>query len=118
MLSEMLTGTRPFIADDTHSLLPLVLRGSPTPPRTHRPEIPADLEQVVLVAMRKNPRDRFDNARELSSALRQIARSGSTSIAIPVQASPALPSEMATKASRVPLDVMRTIEDPRKPDEE
>jgi serine/threonine-protein kinase len=116
MLYELLTGTRPFVASDTRELLQRVLAGAPTPPRTHRPEISRDLEQVVLVAMRKNPRDRFDSARELSNALRQIARSGSTSISIPAQASPALPSELATKASRAPaLDAMRTIEDPRKP---
>jgi len=73
--------------------------------------------------MRKSKNDRFATARDLSKALREIAKSGAvspvTGKSIPVQGSPPLASELATKASRVPVvDPMRTIEDPRKPDDD
>ena len=122
MLYEMLTGIRPFIARSTHELLRFIIAAAPTPPRKHREEIPPDLERVILVAMRKDKNERFPTARDLSTALREIARSGSFAsvTSLPVQASPALPSELATKAQRASpvVDPMRTIEDPRKPDEE
>lgn len=120
MLYEMLTGRRPFAADSTDEILRLVLKSVPAPPRVHREEIPPDLERVVVVAMRKNRNDRFASARDLSTALRDIARSGSTISAIPAQTGQPLASELATKAQRAAVleDAMRTIEDPRKPDDD
>jgi len=123
MLYEMLTGRRPFSSNSSQETLQLVLKTVPSPPRTHREEIPVDLERVILVAMRKSKNDRFATARDLSKALREIAKSGAvspvTGKSIPVQGGPPLASELATKASRVPVvDPMRTIEDPRKPDDD
>ena len=124
MLYEMLTGQRPFASKNTYELLSLVIRSTPTPPRAHREDIPLDLERVILVAMRKDRKDRFATARDLSKALREIARSGvvsaSTGTSLPMPTGPALPSELATRAQRVVpvVDPMRTIEDPRKPDDE
>ena len=119
MLYEILTGRRPFASKNTYELLRLIIAAFPTPPRTHRPEIPPDLERVVLVAMRKDKNERFPTARALSQALREIAKSGSTIASIPTQTSAPHASELATKAQRAPnLDAMRTIEDPRKPDED
>ena len=41
-------------------------------PRTVRPDLPADLERVILRALAKNPDDRFDSAGEMQQALEQI----------------------------------------------
>ena len=115
----MLTGRRPFASKNTHEMLRLIIAAAPTPPRSHREEIPLDLERVILVAMRKDKTERFPTTRALSTALREIAHSGATISAIPTHTSQPLPSELATKAQRVPVvDPMRTIEDPRKPDED
>jgi serine/threonine protein kinase len=43
------------------------------PPTTIRPEIPEELEQVILRAMHHDPRRRFPNVRELGAALLPLA---------------------------------------------
>ena len=107
MLYEMLTGVRPFVAKNTHTLLDLILKSAPAPPRAHREEIPTELERVILVAMRKERTDRYASAGELSKALREIARGVAVS---------AVPSQVRLPSTH--LDAMRTIEDPRKRDDE
>jgi serine/threonine-protein kinase len=44
---------------------------APAPPSTHRPEVPAWLDGVVLQALAKQPEARQDSAGELRAALRQ-----------------------------------------------
>jgi serine/threonine-protein kinase len=46
----------------------------PAPPSTHRPEIPRDLDYVVLRALAKDPADRYHSAEEMDSDLERIAR--------------------------------------------
>ena len=46
----------------------------PAPPSTHRPEIPRDLDYVVLRALAKDPAERYHSAEEMDSDLERIAR--------------------------------------------
>jgi len=41
-------------------------------PRTVRPDLPADLERIILRALAKDPDDRFDTAGDLQQALEQL----------------------------------------------
>ncbi len=68
LMYEMLTGTLPFdniilIADPTYT---------PTSPCQLRPSIPPALEQIVMKALAKEPRDRFQTVAEMQTALSQI----------------------------------------------
>ncbi len=41
-------------------------------PRSVRPELPADLERIILRALAKNPDDRFETAGEMQQAIEQL----------------------------------------------
>jgi len=69
ILYEMLTGTEPFSAQSLPQLCAIILEGSPLAPRSIRPEIPAELERIVLRCLAKIPAARFSSVAELSGAL-------------------------------------------------
>jgi serine/threonine protein kinase len=65
----MLTGEVPFPGDNVYSAMRAKMREDPTPPRRLRPEISPALEEIVLQALERDPRDRFDNVSELREVL-------------------------------------------------
>ncbi len=72
VLYEMLTGRLPFeVVEGDHEfqLKYKHLKEDPTPPRHWNPAIPVEVEAVVLRALRKQPEERFQRAREFSDAL-------------------------------------------------
>lgn len=77
MLFQMVTGTLPFDADTP---LAVVMQhvNTPTPePNSIIPDIPWDLQEVILKAMAKSPEERFQSAGEFAAALRAVDLSGS-----------------------------------------
>ncbi len=60
---RMLTGKLPFAATTQDEVIRLILQGKPVPPRQLRPEIPAELEAVVLKAMATDRDERYPDAR-------------------------------------------------------
>jgi predicted Ser/Thr protein kinase len=69
VLYELLTYQKPFEAESIHGVLYQVLTTDPKPLRTMAPSIPASLERVVIKAMAKAPRDRFDTAKHMRTTL-------------------------------------------------
>jgi serine/threonine-protein kinase len=69
VLYEALTGELPFDAHHFNALLLRILQGNPAPPRTIRPDIPPDLETVILKSMFADRERRFGTAREMARAL-------------------------------------------------
>ncbi len=69
----LLTARLPFT--DEHGLRPLVAPGPewPNPPSTYRPDVPADLERVVLRCLAEDPADRYPDAGSLRDALAACA---------------------------------------------
>jgi serine/threonine-protein kinase len=65
----MLTGRELFPRDNVLLTLTAHLRELPEPPSALRPELPADLETVVLRCLSKAPTDRYGSAAELDRAL-------------------------------------------------
>ncbi len=74
VLYELLTGTVPFTGETPVEIAMKHLSQTPVPPSTHRPEIPRDLDYVVLRALAKDPDDRYHSAEEMDSDLERIAR--------------------------------------------
>lgn len=73
VLYEMLTGYTPFDADTPLAIL-LKHLNDPLPlPSQVDPLLPPAFEQLVLKALAKDPDDRFQNAAEMSTALRSLA---------------------------------------------
>jgi serine/threonine-protein kinase len=76
ILYFMLTGRPPFDGANPTELMIAHARDPVVPPSHHRPEIPADLEAVVLRCLAKKPDDRYPDARALAAALAACASAG------------------------------------------
>ena len=74
VLYEMLTGRVPFDGDRSVAVAMKQVSEPPTPPRELRPDIPPDLEAVVMKALRKRPSERYRTAEEFTGDLREIRR--------------------------------------------
>jgi eukaryotic-like serine/threonine-protein kinase len=75
VMYEMLTGTVPFHAPSVPELCVLILEQTMPAPsmRLFKPEIPYDLDQIVLRTLNFDPNKRFANVGELAEALAPFA---------------------------------------------
>ncbi len=69
ILYQLLTGERPFAADNLNQLLYQITSGKLTAPRELNPEITAPLERVVQKALAHEAKHRFATASEFRAAL-------------------------------------------------
>jgi eukaryotic-like serine/threonine-protein kinase len=74
VLYEMLTGTTPFSGESPVEIAMKHLSDPPRPPSVERPDIPPDLDMIVLRALAKNPDDRFQTADEMDTELERVSR--------------------------------------------
>jgi serine/threonine protein kinase len=72
VMYELLTGFRPFRANNLSKLLHQIVYATPAPIHTLRPEISEELEELVMRALRKEPEHRFANGLELAGTLTQV----------------------------------------------
>ena len=72
MLYEMVTGQMPFTADSPVAIIMQHMQATPTPPTKIVPSIPKGLEQIILCAMEKNPRNRYQSAAQMLRHLRRL----------------------------------------------
>lgn len=75
IMYELLTGSLPFVAKNSHAVLHEILHEEPIPPRRRNRQIPKDLETICLKALSKDPARRYQNAREFVEDLERY-RSG------------------------------------------
>jgi serine/threonine protein kinase len=95
MLYEMLTGEVPFTGNTPLVVMNHRLVSDPAPLRELDPEISPALEQIVLRALERDPRDRYASARELAYDLEhQDEIQSRETIRSRKQSSPALPWTM------------------------
>jgi formylglycine-generating enzyme required for sulfatase activity/predicted Ser/Thr protein kinase len=73
-LYELLTGRPPFEAENAVALLRIIADRDPVPPRRIRPEIPRDLETIVLSCMEKSPARRYASCHMLAEDLDRFLR--------------------------------------------
>ena len=76
---ELLTGRVPFEGDNWLAVMAGHLKRSPEPIRTLRPEVSPALEAVVLKAMRRQPKNRYQTADELVADLGRLDQLDSAS---------------------------------------
>ncbi len=69
---EMVTGQLPFRGHSNYSVMSAHLQESPQPPIVLRPDLPRGLSDIIVMAMAKDPKDRFQSAEAFSNALRSV----------------------------------------------
>ena len=69
VMYQMLTGHSPFIGSSIDEVASKIVSSHPTPVREFRNDIPMQVEFILLKAMSKSQRDRFQNAVEFTDAV-------------------------------------------------
>jgi len=69
-LYELVTAVQPYSADNSVAMLRRIIDDPLVEPSRLRPNLERDLETVILVAMAKDPRDRYGSAEAMASDLR------------------------------------------------
>jgi eukaryotic-like serine/threonine-protein kinase len=70
---EMLCGQPPFVADGPGDVIARHLYFEPALLRSHRPDIPPEIEELVLRLLKKEPRARYSAAKDLVRAVDDLA---------------------------------------------
>jgi Flp pilus assembly protein TadD/predicted Ser/Thr protein kinase len=74
VLYEMATGARSFPGTTVASVYDGILNRSPTPPGVLNPELPAELEAVIMKALEKDREARYQTSAEIVADLRRLRR--------------------------------------------
>lgn len=74
VLYEMLTGQLPFQSDNSVSVALMQLQNDPKLPRELNGSIPLGLEQIVMHAMQKNTKNRYQSAAEMLLDIEEFRR--------------------------------------------
>jgi formylglycine-generating enzyme required for sulfatase activity len=72
LLYEMLCGRRPFDDSSQAAISAAILTREPLPMARFAPAIPAELERIVFKALRKDPDERYQTAKDLLLDLRAL----------------------------------------------
>lgn len=79
ILFEILTGALPFTAEDPTDIALLHISQPPPPPRSINPDLSPAVEAVILKALQKNPRERYQTGAKLFSSLEDALKASSSS---------------------------------------
>jgi eukaryotic-like serine/threonine-protein kinase len=72
VMYELLTGVRPFRAGNLAKLLHQIVYATPAPIHTQRADVPEEIENVVGVAMQKEPARRYRSGLDLAAELTRV----------------------------------------------
>jgi serine/threonine-protein kinase len=101
VLYEMLTGKVPFTGDSAIEIAMKHVNELPKPPSKLRPEIPPELDQVVLRSLAKDPADRYQTADEFIEDLERVESGLPISRATSAAATALLAGAAAGEATQV-----------------
>lgn len=114
VLYELLTGRPPFTAENTAALVTQRLVTDPPPPRSINPDVPTDLDAIVLRALAREPEGRFASADEFRDALRSSPSSQDPANAV-TQVIPSVPAQRTPRTRPTRIARTRTARDARLP---
>lgn len=72
MLYEMAVGRTPFTGDTPRDVMAAIVAIEPPPLSGYMAQAPGELQQIVNKALRKNPEERYQNAKEMLEALKGL----------------------------------------------
>jgi serine/threonine protein kinase len=74
VLYEMATGKRAFPGESSATIIGEILHKEPKPIRDLNPEVPEELQRIVVKTLEKDREDRYQTARELMVDLRRLTK--------------------------------------------
>jgi serine/threonine protein kinase len=74
VLYQMATGVLPFTGDTTESITNAILTRAPVPPARLNPAIPSKLDDIILKALEKDRKFRYQSAAEIRTDLQRLQR--------------------------------------------
>jgi len=99
-LYEMVTGKKPFEAGSDYSIMSAHVKDAPRPPVELQPGIPPALNEIILMAIAKDPGARFQTAAAFRNALNNVRGTAATAeIATLAAANAARPPATAVNMS-------------------
>ncbi len=107
VLYEMLTGSVPFTGDTPLEIAMKHLSARPEPPSEQRPEVPHELDSIVLRALAKSPDDRYQSADEMDADLARAGRGQAVAPETEEAATHVLRGDGATTLASAPTEVVR-----------
>jgi eukaryotic-like serine/threonine-protein kinase len=102
-LYEIVTGRLPFRGESNYALMTAQLQEAPPPPISARPDLPKGLNDIILMAMAKEPERRFQSAAAFRTALKSVSEAASESPVVPAVAPPTVTTRPATSATQRPV---------------
>ena len=106
VLYEMLTGRLPFEGETASDRLASILKTEAAPPSNLTPEIPAELERIVLKALRKERGERYQTAKDLAVDLRQLKRRLEVEAELERKARPNQAADAQNKTADAPTKII------------
>jgi serine/threonine protein kinase len=85
VLYEMMTGVLPFERGTNAETYEAILNKDPVPVMERNPKVPARLERIISKALKKDPKQRYQNASEMRDELKELLRETTSGRASPVQ---------------------------------
>jgi beta-lactam-binding protein with PASTA domain len=116
VLFELLTGEVPFTGDSPVEIAMKHLAETPPAPSDLRPDVPADLDLVVVRALAKEPADRYQSAAAMDADLETVARGGRVAAETAEAATMVLSGERAIDATAATQVVRRPLQPYEPPD--
>lgn len=106
LITELLTGKRPFSETDAHATLLAHLEKKPTPPHELDPMVPPAVSNVLLKALEKKPAARQQSVTEFMAQLLEAAAVSQTMLVAAPVAARAVPPKKGDSGKQ------RSIDDP------
>ncbi|HYI75551.1 MAG TPA: Stk1 family PASTA domain-containing Ser/Thr kinase [Gaiellaceae bacterium] len=116
VLFELLTGELPFTGDSPVEIAMKHLAETPPTPSELRPDVPADLDFVVVRALAKEPADRYSSAAAMDADLETVARGGRVAAETAEAATMVLSGERAIDATAATQVTRRPLQPYEPPD--
>ncbi len=117
VLYEMLTGKKPFDGDNAVSIALMHMQAEIPAPRSMNSAIPSGLEEIILHAMEKNPKDRYPSARAMLQDIEKFKEDPDTVFGY-VQESVVVAASGSESPTRFFRPVTEPVAEPEEEDDE
>jgi Tol biopolymer transport system component len=118
VLYEMATGRRAFVGDSQAAIMAAVLQKEPNPPRAASPELPAELERIIVRCLRKDPGKRQQHMTDVKILLEELREESESNKLAPASAAKrrrwplVAVAAVVTVSACTGLWLMRGVEEP------